>query len=60
MPFATPCRYCGAVGFVRLEHVFKGGLAHTRFYCGKCNQPWTESESTKQQASHDEAPDRLR
>jgi transposase-like protein len=60
MPFTMPCPRCGTVGFVRTEHVFKGGAAHTRFYCGKCNQAWTETESTERQAPNEDDRDRSR
>jgi len=60
MPFTTPCRHCGTVGFVRMEHVFKGGASYTRFYCGKCNQSWTETEGGERKAPSGDEPDRSR
>ena len=40
MPDRTPCPHCGKIGFVRREHVIKGGQAATAFYCGACNRSW--------------------
>ena len=40
VPDRTVCPHCGKVGFVRREHVVKGGTATTLFYCGACNRAW--------------------
>ena len=43
MPAKTPCSRCLKVGFVRFEHVIRGGLAQRHYYCGACNHSWTIS-----------------
>jgi transposase-like protein len=45
MPSLTPCRICGAIGFVRKEHILKGASGHTLYYCGQCNRSWTEPDT---------------
>jgi hypothetical protein len=41
MPDPRPCAQCGRVGFVRVEHILKGGYAATEYYCGSCEHAWT-------------------
>jgi len=40
MPASTACAHCGTVGFVRFEHVIKGGHVILRHYCGSCEHTW--------------------
>ena len=52
MPAQTPCIKCRVVGFVRWEHVVKGGRAVTEYSCGKCSATWTiAEEATKADAA---------
>jgi len=44
MPDRTACKYCGKIGFVRREHVIKGGRTMASFYCGSCNRSWEQPE----------------
>ena len=56
MPDRTPCPHCGKVGFVRREHVIKGGRTVTAFYCGACNRSWevgAGDETPKRSADKD-------
>jgi len=60
----TVCIHCGAVGFVRREHVVKAKEAYTQHYCGLCNRAWATSDdnapSSATQAAPTDAPDRSR
>jgi hypothetical protein len=40
VPAKTPCRFCGRIGFVRLEHVMTKGQAYRHYYCGSCDRTW--------------------
>jgi len=41
MPHGIDCPNCGRIGFVRVEHVVKGGAASRALYCGSCEYIWT-------------------
>lgn len=47
MPDRTACPYCKRVGFVRREHVIKGGKAVTLFYCGSCTRSWEVADGER-------------
>ena len=44
MPDKIICPNCTRIGFVRQEHVIKGGTSSVAFYCGHCNHTWTQIE----------------
>lgn len=41
MPHGIVCPQCRRSGFVRVEHVIKGGGACRAMYCGGCEHTWT-------------------
>lgn len=38
------CHFCGAVGYIRSEQVYKGTEAWVEMYCGSCNRTWTTND----------------
>jgi hypothetical protein len=61
MPAKTQCRRCEKVGFVRFEHVIRGGRAERHYYCGACNHSWTVTDDgTKRQRGSLRRIDRAR
>lgn len=61
MPDRTGCQYCKRVGFVRREHVIKGGKAVTMFYCGSCTRSWEVADKGQDSEADDrERRDRSR
>jgi hypothetical protein len=45
MPDKTPCPNCQRIGFVRQEHIIRGGNVSVAYYCGHCNHTWTQTEA---------------
>jgi len=61
MPDKTRCIHCRTVGFVRWEHVIKGGLAYREYFCGHCDRSWRVDDSNHDDAEEaDDKPDRGR
>ena len=50
------CPRCHRQGFVRVEHVIRGGWAVRSFVCGACGHAWTETEAQTTTTSRDEGP----
>ena len=44
MPAKTTCVRCRKKGFVRTEHIIKGGAALIERCCGSCGFTWRETE----------------
>jgi len=53
MPDRTPCIHCRTVGFVRWEHVFKGGVAYRDYFCGHCERTWRIADTDDDDARED-------
>jgi hypothetical protein len=56
MPDRTRCIHCRTVGFVRWEHVIKGGVSYRDYFCGHCDRSWRVAES--QYDSREDADDK--
>lgn len=53
------CPRCKKAGFIRIEHVIRGGRAVHSYYCGSCMYEWqmTEHEPSKK-STRRRKPDR--
>lgn len=62
MPDKTRCIHCHTVGFVRWEHVIKGGVAYRDYFCGHCDRSWRvlESDDDTRREHADDKPERPR
>jgi transposase-like protein len=56
MPSRMTCPGCKRVGFVRQEHVIRGGFAAAAYDCGHCGYMWTVTESDARQKTRGERP----
>ena len=61
VPVRIPCPRCGTVGFVRVEHVIKGGKSYRSMFCGQCDYQWQVAETDAHiPGDEHEKPDRSR
>jgi len=60
MPLQTPCPRCHRIGFVRFEHVIKGGRTERHYYCGGCEHTWAIDDHGLETANYGRPPERSR